>query len=243
MPTEYELNQTPIEDWIEEGVSFLQANVTIYRNPSIYAEYGPILEQIRSLEAELAPAAKSKNKETSLGEDALGDPVKDAQGEASLGEDDLTLEMRARLEELYTEAERLWKAYSEDVEVWTLRRLGEEEVKEVQQGMDLPLPTAPNKVSEKASNQMKAAYLKKFEDFIVAMKEYTDEFNIRCLALAVLKVVVKGEEKPAPSIDGLRRVKRRPGGELHLRDLIEALESLTAEGVDIMAPHRPGVGA
>lgn len=242
MPTEYELTDTPVEDWIEEGVSFLQANVTIYRNPSIYAQYQPILEQIRNLEAELAPAAKPK-KEASLGEESLGDQVKAAQGEESLADDGLTGEMRARLEELYTEAERLWKVYTDDAEVWTLRRLDETEVRDIQKGMDLPLPVAPNKVSEKASNQMKAAHLKKFEAFIVAMKEYTDELNLRCLALAVLKVVVKGEQKPAPSLAGLRRVKTRPGGELHLRELIEALESLTAEGVNIMAPHRSGAGA
>ena len=243
MPTEYELTQTPIEDWIEEGVSFLQANVTIYRNPAIYAQYQPILDQIRSLEAELAPAAKPKKTEASLGDEALGDQVAAATGEESLGDDDLTLAMRARLEELYTEAERLWKVYSEDVEVWTLRRLEEAEVKEIQAGMELPLPVAPNKVGEKASNQMKAAYLKKLETFIVAMKEYTDELNVRCLSRAVLKVVVKGVEKPAPSLDGLRRVKKRPGGELHVRELVESLENLTAEGVNIIAPHRPGAGA
>ena len=242
MSTEYELTQTPIEDWIEEGVSFLQANVTIHRNPSMYAEYQPLLDQIRSLEAELAPAAKPK-KEAALGEESLGDQAKAARGEESLADDGLTGEMRARLEELYAEAERLWEAYSKDVEVWTLRRLDEAEVQEIQKGIELPLPVAPVKVSEKASNQMKAAYLRKFEAFVVAMKEYTDELNIRCLARAVLKVVVKGEEKPAPSLEGLRRLKKRPGGEGHLRELVAALESLATEGVDIMAPHRPGAGA
>lgn len=242
MSTQYELNQTPIEDWIEEGVSFLQANVTIYRNPSIYAQYQPLLDQIRSLEAELAPAAKPK-KESSLGEESLGDQVRAAREDESLADDGLTSEMRARLEELYTEAERLWKLYSDDAEVWTLRRLDEAEVKEVQQGIELPLPVAPNKVSDKASNQMKTAYIKKFEAFIMGMKEYTDELNIQCLARAVMKVVVKGEEKPAPSLEGLRRLKKRPGGASHIRELIEALENLTAEGVNIMAPHREGAGA
>lgn len=242
MSTEFELNQTPIEDWIEEGVSFLQANVTIYRNPSIYAQYQPLLDQIQALETELAPAPKSK-KEASLGEEALGDQVRAAQEEESLADDGLTSEMRARLEELYTEAERLWKLYSDDVEVWTLRRLDEAEVKEVQQGMEMPLPIAPNKPGNKPSNQMQAAYVKKFETFIVGMKEYSDELNIRCLARAVLKVVVKGEEKPPPSLEGLRRLKKRPGGESHIRELVEALENLTAEGVNIMAPHRGGAGA
>lgn len=236
MSTEYELNQVPLEDWIEEGVSFLQANVTIYRNPSIYAQYQPLLDQIRTLEAELAPAAKSK-KESSLGEESLGN---EARGEESLADDGLTSEMRTRLEELYTEAERLWKLYSDDAEVWTLRRLDEAEVQVVQQEMDMPLPAAPNKVPEKASNQMKAAYLKKFETFILGMKEYTDELNLRCLAISVMKVVVKGESKPAPSLEGLRRVKGRPGGQNHIRELIEALENLTTEGVNIMAPHRSG---
>ena len=242
MSTDYELNQTPLEDWIEEGVSFLQANVTIYRNPSIYAQYQPLLEQIQTLEAELAPAAKPK-KESSLGEDSLGDQVRAATTDESLADDGLTSEIRARLEELYTEAEALWKLYSEDAEVWTLRRLDQSEVQEIQQDMDLPLPQAPNKVSDKASNQMKAAYLKKFEAFILGMKEYSEELNLRCLARAVMKVVVKGEEKPAPSLEGLRRVKARPGGQNHIRELIEALESLTAEGVNIMAPHRSGAGA
>jgi hypothetical protein len=225
MSTDYELNQTPLEDWIEEGVSFLQANVTIYRNPSIYAQYQPLLEQIQTLEAELAPATKPK-KESSLGEEALGDQVRAAQQDESLADDGLTGEMRARLEELYTEAERLWKLYSDDAEVWTLRR-----------------PVAPNKPGAKPSNQMQTAYLKKFETFILGMKDYTEELNIRCLARAVMKVVVKGEEKPAPSLEGLRRVKARPGGQSHIRELIEALESLTAEGVNIMAPHRSGAGA
>jgi len=242
MSTEYELNQVPLEDWIEEGVSFLQANVTIYRNPSIYAQYQPLLEQIRSLEAELAPAAKAK-KESSLGEDALGDPVRAARADESLADDGLTGEMRTRLEELYTEAERLWKLYSDDAEIWTLRRLDEAEVQAVQREMGMPLPTAPNSVPEKASNQMKSAYLKKFETFILGMKAYTDELNIRCLAIAVMKVVVKGEDKPAPSLEGLRRVKARPGGAGHIRELIDALENLTAEGVNIMAPHRSGAGA
>ena len=242
MSTEYELNQTPLEDWIEEGVSFLQANVTIYRNPSIYAQYQPLLDQIQTLEAELAPAAKPK-KESSLGEDALGDPVRAAQQDEALADDGLTSEMRARLEELYVEAERLWKLYSDDAEVWTLRRLDEAEVQEVQKGMEMALPVAPNKPGNKPSNQMQAAYVKKFETFILGMKEYSDELNIRCLARAVMKVVVKGEEKPAPSLEGLRRVKSRPGGQSHIRELIEALENLTAEGVNIIAPHRSGAGA
>ena len=242
MPTEYELTDTPIEDWIEEGVSFLQANVTIYRDPAIYAQYQPVLDQIRSLEAALAPAARPK-REAALGEETLGGEATAAIAEESLGEDDLTAEMRTRLDELYAEAERLWDMYSKNVEVWTLRRLDEEEVQEVQKGMEMPLPTAPAKVSDKASNQMKTAYARKFEAFIVGMKEYTDELNLRCLARAVLKVEVAGVEKPTPSLDGLRRVKKRPGGTLHVRELITALENLTREGVNILAPHRPGAGA
>ena len=237
MSTEYELNQTPIEDWIEQGVSFLQANVTLYRNPSIYAEYQPVLEQIRSLEAELAPKRKPK-REASL-EETLGDDPR----EESLGEDDLTIEMHGRLEELYGKAEVLWKQYSEDVEVWTLRRLDESEVAEVQKGMDLPIPEQPNKPGTKPSKQMQAAYVRKFENFIETMREYSEELNIRCLQIAVLKVVVKGEEKPAPSLEGLRRLRARPGGANHIRELIAALESLTSEGVNIMAPHRSGAGA
>lgn len=240
MSTDFELNETPIEDWIEEGVSFLQAKVTLYRNPSIYAEYQPVMDQIRTLERELAPTKVKQKRDASLDEEALGDS---AAGEQSLGDDDLTIALNERLEELYTTAERLWKTYSEDVEVWTLRRLDEPEVQAIQKEMDLPLPTAPNKPANKPSPSVQTAYVKKFETFIMGMKEYTEELNLRCLAIAVLGVVVKGVEKPAPSLEGLRRLKTRPGGTTHVRELIAALESLTAEGVNILAPHRPGAGA
>ena len=239
MSTEYELTSTPIEDWIDEGVSFLQANVTLYRNPAIYAEYQPVIDQIRSLEAELAPKKVRQKRDASL-EESLGD---DAPAEESLAEDGLTTALNHRLEKLYAEAERLWKLYSEDVEVWTLRRIDEQEVREVQKDMDLPLPTQPGKPGKNPSKQMQAAYVRKFEAFIGAMKDYTDELNIRCLVIAVLGVVVKGEKKPAPSLEGLRRLKLRPGGAAHIRELVTALESLTQEGVNIMAPHRPGAGA
>ena len=97
MSTEYELNETPLEDWIDEGVSFLQAKVTIYRNPALYAQYQPLLDQIRSLEQELAPKKQKAKKDASL-EESLGDaPV----GEEALGEDSLTTAMNERLEELY----------------------------------------------------------------------------------------------------------------------------------------------
>lgn len=238
MATDYELTETPIEDWIDEGVSFLQAKVTLYRNPSIYAQYGPLLEQIRTLEAELAPKKKSK-RDASL-EESLGDAPTD---EESLGGDSLTVAMNERLEELYTEAERLWEIYSKDVEVWTLRRLDDHEVQAVQKEMDLPVPTAPPTLNPKASPSAKTAHVKRFEKFIQDMKAYTEELNIRCLAIAVLGVEVKGEAKPAPSLEGLRRLKARPGGVDHVRELVAALESLTTEGVNIMAPHRPGAGA
>lgn len=239
MSTDYELNQTPIEDWIDEGVSFLQAKVTIYRNPAIYAQYQPVLDQIRALEKELAPKKVRQKADASLDEESLGG----APSEPSLGDDELTFEMRQRLEELYSEAERLWEEYSKDVEVWTLRRIDEQEVKDIQKEMDLPLPSAPAKIKGGASPSAQKAYAKKFEKFIEEMKEYTEELNIRCLAVAVLGVTVKGEEKPSPSLDGLRRLKARPGGVTHFRELVSALESLTTEGVNIMAPHRSGAGA
>lgn len=239
MSTDYELTDTPVEDWIDDGVSFLQAKVTIFRNPAIYAEYQPILDQIKSLEKELTPKKPREKQDASLDEESLGG----TPAEEALGGDSLTTAMNTRLEELYTEAERLWKQYSDDVEIWTLRRVDEPEVKEVQEGMELPLPVAPAKLKPGASPSQQQAHLRKFEKFIADMKEYTDELNLRCLALGIVKVEVRGQEKPAPSLDGLRRLKKRPGGYGHLRELVAALESLTAEGVNIMAPHRSGAGA
>lgn len=243
MSTEFELNETPIEDWIDKGVSFLQANVTIYRNPALYAEYQPLIEQIKALETELAPKKAKPKRESSLGDEALGDEAEVPAGEESLGEDDLTLEIKSRLDELYVKAEDLWKRYSEDAEVWTLRRLDEPEVQEVQKGMELPLPTQPKTPGANPSKQMQTAYVRKMEAFLKDLKAYTDEFNLRCLAIGVMGVVVQGEPKPAPSLEALRRLKARPGGLNHVHELVEALESLTQEGVNIIAPHRSGAGA
>lgn len=246
MSTEYEITETPVEDWIEEGVSFLQANVTIHRNPAIYAEYQPVLEEIQALEKHLAPKKTRTKREAALGdEESLGG---DTSGEESLAEEDsLTASVRERLEELYKTAEALWEQYSKDVEVWTLRRVDNHEVEAVQEQMreemNLVVPPPPPALNPKASPSAKTAHAKKFEKFIRDMKAYTDELNIRCLELAVIKVVVKGVEKPAPSLAGLRRVKARPGGTDHIHELVEALENLTKEGVNILAPHRPGAGA
>src|SRR5690606_24540439 len=52
--TKFEVKgDTSLDDWID-GVSYLQADVTIYRNPALLAEYRPLLARIDDLEGERA---------------------------------------------------------------------------------------------------------------------------------------------------------------------------------------------
>lgn len=237
MTTEFKNTEVGLDDWIDNGVSFLQAEVTIYRNPAIYAKYQPLMEQIYALEQELKPPKKDK-KERSLEESVGGIP--EAQEEA-LGEG-IRAGLSQRLEELYAEAQVIYDEYVKDIEVWTLRRLDEHEVQEEREALG-PVPEAPAKPPVNAKAAAQTAHKRKMEAWIVEIREYTDQLNKRCLARATMKVVVKGEEKPAPSYEGIQRLEKRPGGKRHLEELIKALESLTVEGVEIMAPHREGAGA
>lgn len=245
MATEFKTHETPVDDWIDNGVSFLQADVTIHRNPAIYAEYGPLLDSIRNLEAErvqmIGPRKRRKvQADESLADDDIIDTAKQEAEEASLADENpLLAEINAAIEERYARAQELWAKYSEDTEVWTFRRLDEHEVVEEREALG-PVPEEPRAPSKNSKPQAHTAYRKRFETFLKSMGEYAAELNLRCVARAAIKVVVKGEEKTVPDLEGFRRLKARPGGQSHIVEMVTALEGLSGEDVSIMAPHREG---
>lgn len=249
MATKFESKDVDVEDWIDKGVSYLQAEVTIYRNPAIYAKYAPLLESIQALEAERAKILGPQTKRKSSREESLGDDVPTTlpKGEETLGEGNALLqEINDALEAKHTEAKALWEAYSANTEVWTLRRLDEVEIEEERVTMAAEgreLPTPPPDLPARASNQMKTAHAKKLEKFLKDINDYAEELNLRCLARGALSVVVQGQEKPVPSLEGFRKLSTRPGGKKHIGELVQALENLSIEDVNIMAPHREGAGA
>lgn len=250
MATKFESKDVDVEDWIDQGVSYLQAEVTIYRNPALYSKYAPLLESIKILEAERAKILGPQKKRKGAAEDSLGDEDLEPtvpRGEESLGESNALLqEIETELQKKRQEAERLWEEYSQNTEVWTLRRLDEAEVEEERQAMieeGFVMPEQPRPAGNKPSAQAKHAMVKKMEKFLADVSVFAQELNLRCLSRAVLSVVVQGEEKTVPGLEGFRKLKARPGGEKHIHELVQALESLSLEDVAIMAPHREGAGA
>lgn len=240
MATEFKSEDTDLESWIDDGVSFLQAEVTIYRNPAIFAKYDPIMNKIRTLENEIKP--KKEKRERGLEEESVGGEQAAAFTDESLG-DSLKSEVQQAIDKAYEEAEKLWAEYSKDCEVWTLRRLNEEEVEEERKKLgEIPVP--PEKISStKASHKMRDQWAKDMEAWSITMQEYNEELHTICLSKATMKIVVKGKTLKGISVDGVRRLKVRPGGDQHFKELKEAMTALTVEGVSIMAPHRDGAGA
>lgn len=240
MATEFKSEDVGLESWIDEGVSFLQAEVTIYRNPAMFAKYGPLMERLQILRETRKP--KKDKKERSLEESVGGEVTAWEAKEESLG-DSFAAEIDEEIEAVEAEAQALWDEYAADTEVWTLRRLNAEEVEEVKNSIG-PLPEQPMRPSStKMSTAQVKTQLRKMEAWALAMAEYRDELSARCLPLAVMSVKVKGEDKPVPSVEGFLRLKKRPGGDEHFAELVAAMSKLTAEGVSIMAPHSEGTGA
>lgn len=240
MATEYKSEDVDLEAWIDEGVSFLQADVTIYRDPGMFKEYGPLMEKIRILENELKPPKEPK-RDRGLEEESVGGEQAAEFADESLG-DETKSEVQRALDEAREEAQALWEKYEANKEVWTLRRLNEEEVEEMKATLG-PLPDQPSGLRSGANSAQKKAYVDRMEKWSVKMTNYADELHLNLLPKAVLKVVVKGKEVPVPSVDGMRRLRTRPGGDAHFKELRDAMTSLTAEGVSIMAPHSEGTGA
>ena len=250
MATEYKAEDVDVEDWISEGVSFLQAEVTLYRDPSMYAEYGPLMERIQILEKAIKP--KKERKERSLDEESIGGEQQASFDDESLS-DTTKSEVNEELEKLYARAAELHKAYTENSELWVLRRLNEDEVEDMKRELgDLPEQPVPiPNSSSKVSAAMKKRYVAEMVKFSQAMKEYADRLHTNLLPDAVMKVTVKGKVKvdtlnaPATklTVNDIERLKRRPGGDAHFKELVEAMTNLLTEGVSIMAPHREGTGA
>ena len=243
MTTEFTSEDVSVEDWID-GVSFLQAQVKILRNPAIYAEYQPVMDRIRSLESERDKLVGKPARRETTHEESVADALsKDAKGEQSLAEGNpLIKEIDNELNKAYATAEELWDRLNQDVEVWHIRRLDEPEVVALREELG-SIPPEPKKPPVNSKPQAKTAYVARMDKWLKDMAAYSEELNLRCLAVAVLKVEVNGVDKSAPSLDGIRRVKARPGGHSQIGELVTAMEQLSVEGVSIVAPHRPGAGA
>lgn len=239
MATEYKSEDRDLESWIDDGVSFLQAEVTIFRDPAMFAKYGPLMQRIDILEKELKP--KKDKKERSLGEESVGG---DSQAivDESLA-DTFSSEISAELDGLYVEAEKLYAEYSKNTEVWTLRRLNEDEIEEKRDILG-NMPDEPVRPSStKMSKAQRDTAVRNMVAWSEKVQEYSDELHTLCLAESVVSVLVKGKQVPKPTLDGIRRLRKRAGGDAHFKELRDAMNALAIEGVSIMAPHRDGAGA
>ena len=233
-----------VEDWIS-GVSYVQTTETIYRNPALWAEYEPLLEELQRVSAELdlllTPAPEPDLGEAGLGDDAP--PARVPAGEASLGEG-VTPDVAAlqlRFEELQTQVADVQARYASDTEVWHLRQLDAElEVAPIVKEYEGQVPPEPRPLGKGSTPAKLRAYDARLRKYGEELAAIALEVNLRCLSLATLKVVVAGEEKPAPSVEGLRKLRTRPNGLRHFRQLVTALERISLQEVEIAAPHRSG---
>lgn len=242
MSTEFKAADVDVEDWIN-GVSYLQADVTIYRNPALLAEYNPLLNKIEALEEEreelAAPDQDTEVTDTSL--DGKTTTTRVLAGERSMrekaAEDPRVAQIDEELVPLYERAEELHRRFTNDTEVWTLRKVEPAEADRVREELG-GVPTEPTPLAKNASKTMRAKHVEELQAWYDEMKAFSLEFTLNALAFSVLKVVVNGKEVPPPTIEQLRQIMARPGGPSHIDELAKAMDSLTAEGVNIVAPHR-----
>lgn len=244
MATEFKSEDADLESWIDDGVSFLQAEVKIYRDPGMFAKYQPLMQEIQILERELKPVRDKK--ERTLDEESLGGEQAATFTDESLG-DETKSEVVQALEDARAEAQKLYDEYAANTEVWVIRRLNVEEVQALKDQIgDLPdQPQKPSSTKMSQADQRKA--LAKMQEWSKAVGEYKRELDTLCLQRAVVSITVnvKGTEKIVEgiSLDGIERLKKRAGGDAHFQELVEAMTALSTEGVSIMAPHSPGAGA
>lgn len=233
------------DDWIT-GTSYTECRVNIYRNPAIWAELQPLYEQIQAaeqtvvdLEAAATPPQQEQTDESSLAEaDA---PVAVPAGEESLGdvavvESETLTAARAELDRLIAIAEDVYARYAADTEVWTLRALDEDEMRECIRDAGMEQPVEPKRVSRDASKPVRKKYYAQFDAYSRDMKAWAEAVNILCIQKACQGVVVAGAEKPAPSVESMRLLAKRPGGTMHIKRLSDALTSISAREVEIAAP-------
>lgn len=224
---------TSVEDWID-GTSYLQASVTIYRNPGMWARYEPLLAELTRLETELDQATPDDEDSPAVTDATLSDkPTVDPH----------VAELRKELDAKYAEAEELYNSFVNDKEVWRLRKLEQHELEMIRAELVEELgdvPEKPKKLPNNATKLRRERHEQDMKEWMTAIMTRAHEINLRSLALVTLDVVVKGDTKPAPSLDGLRRLVTRPHGAEHFTALVNAMEQLTIENVEIVAPHRPG---
>lgn len=226
-----------IEDWID-GATFTQVRVDIHRNPALWGELQPLYALIEAAEARLDEAQRrarpSAPDETLAGAEPPPEPV----GEATLGGPAQVpasvLAAQADVDRLYDQAKALYDRYDLDKETWVIRGLDPVEAREVIENQGQP-PTGPPR---RQPDDDEDTWRLRSAQYVVAVNAWKLAIDEDALSRAVVEVIVGGERKPPPSVDGLRRLRARPHGERHWARLVEAMEALTRDEVVIPAPHR-----
>jgi hypothetical protein len=229
-----------LDDWID-GATFLQVKVDIHRNPALYSELKPLYELIEVAESRLEEARREAEHAAATTDAALGQdaPVATVSADSALGETARTPEAveaaRADLEALLEQADEIYARYDADKETWTIRALDREtEISPIVSRYRLPeLPLRREK-------EPQARFTARTEAYVKEVQRIKGEIDEQGLVLAIVDVVVGGEHKPPPGIEGLRRLRARPHGQQHFDQLVNAMNEVTLEEVAIIAPHRSG---
>jgi hypothetical protein len=242
MTTRVEPTDAEIEDWIE-GATFVQVKVDIHRNPALWADLQPLYRLIDAAETRLDEARAGTQRRDDDATLTGTDPGTPPAGEHTLGESNrIPASVEAAqhdLDELVAQAETLYAAYDADKETWTLRGLEQAELRSIVAAHERPPLQPPARRAGEKADRFKARtveYIDQVADYKLAVDEHA-------LSVSVVEVVVRGERKPPPSIDGLRRLRERPHGLRHWAQLVEAMESVTLSEVAIPAPHRSSARA
>lgn len=229
-----------VDDWID-GVSYVQAKVEIHRDPALLADLLPLHEQITAAEQRLAALQAATTTPTGRDDATLGDaehttPVDDV----ALGDETpvpaAVADAQADLDELTARAAALYERYDAAKEIWTLRALAQEESEGIYKDVIADLEQGDPPV--RRSKETKAAFQVRFTEWATKQHQVHDEVAVRSLAAGVLSVNVNGTDRPAPSLDGIRRLRKRPHGDRHFAKLATALTTITTKEVDVPAPHR-----
>lgn len=234
------VDEIDVEDWID-GASFTQVRVPIHTDLALYAELAPALARLEAAEAALTAAQATTDAAAApQPESGLDEPSTAAvRDEESLGDERpvsvaveaAALELQAALD-AYNE---VYARYDSAKEIWTLRALDEDEVKAIVARH--PMPPAPRPLGKGANKAAQARFLARLEQFTADIQPIKNAVNEECLALGVVSVEKNGRPVRTPTIEGIRRLRRRPNGERHFSKLVAELTTITANGeVAIPAP-------